>query len=345
MSRRMEYLVAASASCCGILRCDQPYPTGLGTSMLCTRAETQLVPTDRAIAWPLLLPLHPQQHPASVLVSPPPRRVRTERYDNCGSRVVRRGVLLPHIVVEPASAPLLRPSLPSSSASISSSWRIRFAGADSNLLVVQCADATAAGDGGSEHVIDIRRRLVLPSSKRSTELPLSSAPTTTAAGDDGGDDDAQLRAMLVASCPPELLEGNGCIICVDTSTTKTAASALAAAAAPGHHKESQPEREHFCLAVSPARRVATLCQYQAYLPGMANSIDRALTIWPRHSFAAGPLGFAALAYDQQSGRLATVSAQPIYGLGRGKSSRYVVTVWSVAQNRLEFSLPALLLGA
>jgi predicted amidohydrolase len=91
MSRRMDYLVATSKRCCGWVRTDQPYPIGLGSSMVVGRFETQYVPVMTDAIWPVEIPLDPRQ----VLVAPPPRRSRTDKWDNCGTRYTRRSVALP----------------------------------------------------------------------------------------------------------------------------------------------------------------------------------------------------------------------------------------------------------
>ena len=52
------------------------YPIGLGSSLVCTRAETHIIASAGDIAWPVLLPLDLNRHPSSVFIAPPPRRDR-----------------------------------------------------------------------------------------------------------------------------------------------------------------------------------------------------------------------------------------------------------------------------
>ena len=91
MGRRIDYLVTKSQTCHAWIRCDQPHPIGRGTSFISTQWETQYIPSLGEIAWPVRVAL--SRH--SMLVAPPPRRERTAKEDNCGTRIVRQSVLLP----------------------------------------------------------------------------------------------------------------------------------------------------------------------------------------------------------------------------------------------------------
>lgn len=96
MGRYIDHIVAET----GVtwVRCDQPYPCGAGTSQVWSRTETQQVPTKGDIAWAT----HVMLDSSRVFVAPPPPRARTEKLDNCGTRVTLSSLELMHVASTPS---------------------------------------------------------------------------------------------------------------------------------------------------------------------------------------------------------------------------------------------------
>ena len=275
MSRRMDYLVATSKSCCGWIRADQPYPVGLGSSMAIGRFETQFVPVMTDAIWPLQISLDPRR----TLLAPPPRRSRTDKWDNCGTRYHRRSIALP------AKANGVAPV--------------------SCMFVEACGakDTGPAGHMGKLNVTysDGSQDLLAISQLRVEQVD-AAAPTDTDETSllSGAERDAREHLQQL------LQEG------LTASHSPGSDFAAPVRLEPPAAAEDQA-RQGFYLHSSPVSSgLLNLCRWERDGAGQ-------LQADPHHSFEAGPLGASAVAYDWRRGRLAMISANPLRTLIRDRA--------------------------
>ena len=316
MSRRMDYLVATSKSCCGWIRADQPYPIGLGSSMAIGRFETQFVPVMTDAIWPLQIPLDPRR----TLIAPSPRRSRTDKWDNCGTRYHRRSIVLP------AKANGVAPV---------------------GCMFVEVCDAKHTGPAGHMGKLcvtysDGSHDLVLISQLRVEQAAVAAPIDTdeTSVLSDAERDAREHFQML-------LQEG------LTTSHSRCSDFAAPVRLEPPAAAEDQA-RQGFYLHSSPVSSgLLNLCRWERDGAGQ-------LRVDPHHSFEAGPLGASAFAYDWRRGRLAMISAsplrssqwketatssaaamRPVGSLGIARH-RFVASILTISQHRHPVSLTELL---
>lgn len=319
MCRRMDYLVANSKSCCGWVRADQPYPVGLGSSMAVSRFKTEFVPVMTDAIWPVEIPLDTRQ----MLIAPPPRRARTDKWDNCGTRYTRRSAALLAKVdgVVPISCTFVegcdtQDSAPSPTGNLSVLFSDGSCDSlDVSRLHVEATDATTATDTGEAS-------LLCDAEREARE---------------------QLQQLLQEHLGTTVLSGR------DQSADSYFAAPVRLEPPPPAAERSQ---QGFYLTSFPVSSgMLNLCRWE-------RDATSQLQVETHHSFDAGPLGASAIDYDWRRGRLAIVSAIPLRSLTRDRACvmerrqpvaslriarhRFVASILEISQHRQQLSLSSLL---
>jgi hypothetical protein len=322
MSRRIDHLVSNSASCCGWVRCDQPYPIGLGSSMLVSRYETQHVPTMTDAVWPVEVSINPSR----VLVAPPPPRPRTDKWDNCGSRYTRRSALLP---MKPGGVAPVCCAFSAEGVGAQGDLHVWFS--DGSVSVLDLAQSQAR-DGDITQVGAPPPSPPAESAAAATQSALlaRAALCSTDLGDVSEVFPIPLEEDVVEEEGAGVGEGFFLAASIVVGATVTAS-------------ESGPGRT-----TRGGERLLTLCRWQQ----PAASDGGSCVVDAHHSFSAGPLGASAFSYDVRRGRIAIVSAEPLRNKAQLRSRpvassvarhRFVVGVITLAQHRMPVTLGELLL--
>jgi len=315
MSRRMDYLVATSKSCCGWVRADQPYPLGLGSSMAIGRFETAFVPVMTDAIWPVEISLNARR----MLIAPPPRRARTDKWDNCGTRYTRRSAAL----VAKAN----------------------------DVVPIRCMFVEERGDA-SPSPMGMLSVLFSDGSCDLLDVSKLKVEATDAAAADT--DDASLLCDAEHGAREQLQQLLKEHLGTDLSEHEQ--SADGDFTVPIQLEPAPPAAEHaqqgFYLSCSPiSSGLLNLCRWERDASGK-------LQVETHHSFDAGPLGASAVAYDWRRGRLAIVSALPLRTLTRDRACvmgrrqpvasrgisrhQFVASILTISQHRQPVSLSALL---